>query len=55
MLKLQSDALVQLQKTYTVIRYYVPADFRDELARIAEEVLGAGRNGSARARVEARP
>lgn len=34
-----SDALVQLRKTYTVIRYYVPAEFRDELAVIARETL----------------
>ncbi len=34
-----SDALVQLRKTYTVIRYYVPAEFRDELHRIADETL----------------
>jgi HD superfamily phosphohydrolase len=34
-----SDALVQLRKTYTVIRYYVPAVFRDELVRIAAETL----------------
>jgi hypothetical protein len=35
----QSEALVQLQKKYTVIRYYVPGSFRDELARIATETL----------------
>jgi HD superfamily phosphohydrolase len=34
-----SDALVQLRKTYTVLRYYVPAEFRDELRRIAAETL----------------
>ncbi|MGD9713904.1 MAG: hypothetical protein AB7V46_17880, partial [Thermomicrobiales bacterium] len=34
-----SDALVQLRKTYTVMRYYVPAEFRDELTRIATETL----------------
>jgi uncharacterized protein len=34
-----SDALVQLRKTYTVIRYYVPAEFRDELTVIARETL----------------
>jgi HD superfamily phosphohydrolase len=34
-----SDALVQLRKTYTVLRYYVPAEFRDELGRIAADTL----------------
>jgi HD superfamily phosphohydrolase len=34
-----SDALVQLRKTWTVLRYYVPAEFRDELRRIAAETL----------------
>ena len=34
-----SDALVQLRKTYTVLRYYVPAEFRDELRQIAAETL----------------
>jgi HD superfamily phosphohydrolase len=34
-----SDALVQLRKTYTVLRYYVPAEFRDELRQIAGETL----------------
>jgi HD superfamily phosphohydrolase len=34
-----SDALTQLRKTYTVIRYYAPAHFRDEVARIAGETL----------------
>ena len=38
-----SEALVQLQKTYTMIRYYVPACFRDELLRIATEALGTTR------------
>ena len=26
-----SEALLQLRKPYTMIRYYVPASFRDEL------------------------
>jgi len=43
-----SEALGQLSKTYTVIRYYVPAEFRGELARIAAEAL-------ARTRGEGRP
>ena len=34
-----SDALVQLRKTYTLIRYYVPAGFREELERIANDIL----------------
>jgi hypothetical protein len=34
-----SDALVQLRKTYTVIRYYVPEEFRDELHAIARDTL----------------
>jgi HD superfamily phosphohydrolase len=34
-----SDALMQLRKTYTVIRYYAPARFRDEMLRIAAETL----------------
>ena len=33
------EALVQLRKTYTVIRYYVPAEFRDELLAVARETL----------------
>lgn len=37
-----SEALGQLRKTYTVIRTYVPEDFRGELLRIAAETLGAG-------------
>jgi HD superfamily phosphohydrolase len=32
-----SEALMQLRKTYTVIRYYAPAHFRDEMRRIAAE------------------
>lgn len=38
-----SDALVQLRKTYTVIRYYVPAEFRQELSRIADQTLRGGK------------
>jgi HD superfamily phosphohydrolase len=34
-----SEALMQLRKTYTVIRYYAPAAFRDEMRRIAGETL----------------
>jgi HD superfamily phosphohydrolase len=34
-----SEALVQLRKTYTVIRYYAPPGFRDEMVRIAGETL----------------
>jgi HD superfamily phosphohydrolase len=34
-----SEALGQLSRTYTVIRYYVPAEFRDELRAIARETL----------------
>jgi HD superfamily phosphohydrolase len=34
-----SDALMQLRKTYTVIRYYAPARFRPEMLRIASETL----------------
>jgi HD superfamily phosphohydrolase len=34
-----SEALNQLRKTYTVIRYYAPASFREELTRIATETL----------------
>ncbi len=34
-----SDALVQLRKTWTILRYYVPAEFRDELRQIAAETL----------------
>jgi HD superfamily phosphohydrolase len=34
-----SDALVQLKKTYTVIRYYLRPDLRDEVYRIAAETL----------------
>lgn len=34
-----SEALGQLSRTYTVIRYYVPAEFRDELHKIAAETL----------------
>jgi HD superfamily phosphohydrolase len=34
-----SDALGQLRKRYTVIRYYVPAEFRDELMQIASQTL----------------
>jgi HD superfamily phosphohydrolase len=34
-----SDALTQLRKTYTVIRYYAPARFRDEMRRIAADIL----------------
>jgi hypothetical protein len=34
-----SDALLQLSRTYTVNRYFVPAEFRDEARRIADEAL----------------
>lgn len=35
-----SEAIGQLRKTYTVVRYYVPPEFRDELVRIAADTLG---------------
>lgn len=34
-----SEALLQLRKPYTMIRYYFPATFRDEIARIAQSAL----------------
>jgi HD superfamily phosphohydrolase len=34
-----SEALMQLRKTYTVIRYYAPAEVRDEMTRIAAETF----------------
>jgi HD superfamily phosphohydrolase len=34
-----SDALLQLRKTWTILRYYAPAEFRDELRQIAAETL----------------
>jgi hypothetical protein len=37
-----SEALMQLRKTYTVIRYYAPASFRNELTRIAAETFPPG-------------
>ncbi|MFO0875936.1 MAG: HD domain-containing protein [Gemmataceae bacterium] len=40
-----SEALMQLQRRYTVIRYYVPADLRAEVLQIAEAVLKPGRRG----------
>jgi uncharacterized protein len=34
-----SEALLQLRKPYTMIRYYFPASFRDEVRRIASATL----------------
>jgi HD superfamily phosphohydrolase len=34
-----SEALMQLRKTYTVIRYYAPAELRDDMMRIADETF----------------
>lgn len=34
-----SDALMQLRKTYTVMRYYFPAELRADILRIAAETL----------------
>jgi HD superfamily phosphohydrolase len=34
-----SEALMQLGKTYTVIRYYAPARFRDEMLTLAQETF----------------
>jgi HD superfamily phosphohydrolase len=34
-----SDALMQLRKTFTVIRYYAPEHFRDEMLRVADAIL----------------
>jgi HD superfamily phosphohydrolase len=34
-----SEALMQLRKTYTVIRYYAPESFRDEMLRIAHDTF----------------
>lgn len=34
-----SDALLQLSRTYTMNRYFVPGEFRDEVVRIAGETL----------------
>lgn len=39
-----SEALLQLRRPHTMIRYYVPPEFRDELVKIANETLsGPGR------------
>jgi HD superfamily phosphohydrolase len=38
-ISLLSEALMQLRKTYTVIRYYAPAELRDEMNRIAAETF----------------
>lgn len=35
-----SDAVIQLRKKYTMFRYYVPADFRDELCDLARTFFG---------------
>jgi HD superfamily phosphohydrolase len=34
-----SEALMQLRKTYTVMRYYFPAELRPDVLRIAEQTL----------------
>jgi HD superfamily phosphohydrolase len=34
-----SEALMQLGKTYTVIRYYAPAHFRDDMLKLAAETF----------------
>ncbi len=37
-----SEALAQLMKTYTMMRYYVPGAFRDELARLMADTKRGG-------------
>jgi HD superfamily phosphohydrolase len=38
-----SESLAQLGKTYTVIRYYAPAHFRDEMLRLASDTFLSSR------------
>jgi hypothetical protein len=35
----QSDALLQLRKTYTVMRYYAPAELRAEMAKTLADTV----------------